>query len=130
MSGVTITDEYGNDVTLAGVSDETNLLSLLVTNLVAGTSYFTFTDPYGDDHRIALSDLSDGRKALLVNLLGTVDGGGGTGVDGKSAYELAVENGFVGTVVEWLASLVGPMGPSGSSEDPGDLVNAFNANLT
>lgn len=29
----------------------------------------------------------------------------GTGVDGKSAYEIAVDNGFVGTEEEWLASL-------------------------
>jgi hypothetical protein len=29
---------------------------------------------------------------------------------GKSAYELAVENGFVGTTIEWLASLVGTSG--------------------
>lgn len=29
------------------------------------------------------------------------------GVRGKSAYELAVENGFEGSVEEWLASLVG-----------------------
>jgi len=30
--------------------------------------------------------------------------------DGKSAYEIAVENGFVGTEVEWLASLKGDNG--------------------
>jgi len=29
---------------------------------------------------------------------------GGRGKEGKSAYELAVENGFVGTVEEWLDS--------------------------
>ena len=33
---------------------------------------------------------------------------------GASAYEIAVENGFVGTEVQWLASLIGPQG------DPGD----------
>lgn len=33
--------------------------------------------------------------------------GGGTGADGKSAYEIAVENGFVGTEQEWLESLKG-----------------------
>ena len=32
---------------------------------------------------------------------------GKDGVDGKSAYELAVDNGFEGTVLEWLASLRG-----------------------
>lgn len=33
---------------------------------------------------------------------------------GFSAYEIAVQNGFVGTEVEWLASLVGPQGPAGA----------------
>lgn len=39
--------------------------------------------------------------------------GGGSG-DGKSAYEIAVENGFVGTEVEWLESLNGDPGPAGA----------------
>ena len=34
------------------------------------------------------------------------------GDDGKSAYRIAVEHGFVGTEEEWLASLVGPAGES------------------
>ena len=41
-------------------------------------------------------------------------GGGGTqGADGKSAYQIAVENGFSGTETEWLASLKGPIGETG-----------------
>lgn len=32
---------------------------------------------------------------------------------GKSAYAIAVENGFVGTEAQWLDSLVGADGPSG-----------------
>lgn len=42
--------------------------------------------------------------------------GGGTGPageDGKSAYEIAVDNGFVGTEQQWLDSLVGPQGEQG-----------------
>lgn len=35
---------------------------------------------------------------------------GGSGAAGKSAYEIAVLNGFVGTEIEWLASLVGDDG--------------------
>ncbi|MFE3586805.1 phage tail protein [Streptomyces niveus] len=34
-------------------------------------------------------------------------------VRGDSAYEVAVENGFVGTVAQWLASLIGPQGVKG-----------------
>ena len=37
------------------------------------------------------------------------------GRPGKSAYELAVENGFSGTEAEWLASLVGAAGPAGAA---------------
>ena len=36
-----------------------------------------------------------------------------TVTNGKSAYELAVENGYQGTVEEWLASLVGETGANG-----------------
>ena len=35
------------------------------------------------------------------------------GKDGKSAYEIAVENGFVGTEIEWLESLKGADGKNG-----------------
>ena len=37
--------------------------------------------------------------------------------NGKSAYEIAVENGFEGTEEEWLASLQGPPGPPFTYED-------------
>ena len=35
-------------------------------------------------------------------------------VDGKSAYELAVANGYTGTELEWLASLAGEAGAAGA----------------
>ena len=43
-----------------------------------------------------------------------------TGVDGKSAYEVAVDEGFIGTEEEWLYSLIGPIGPVGPKGDKGD----------
>lgn len=36
------------------------------------------------------------------------------GQNGKSAYEIAVEQGFEGTVDEWLKSLIGAAGAKGS----------------
>ena len=51
------------------------------------------------------------------------------GPDGKSAYEIAVEQGFEGSEREWLKSLVGPqgeqgiqgeVGPQGEKGDPGE----------
>ena len=40
-------------------------------------------------------------------------------LDGKSAYELAVDNGFEGTEQEWLASLKGPQGIQGVQGEQG-----------
>ena len=44
---------------------------------------------------------------------------GPKGDDGKSAYEIAVEKGFIGTEEEWLSSLVGPQGPVGPQGEQG-----------
>ena len=41
---------------------------------------------------------------------GELGGSGGSGAAGKSAYEIAVDNGFVGTETEWLESLNGKQG--------------------
>lgn len=45
---------------------------------------------------------------------------GQDGDDGLSAYEVAVAEGFVGTVEEWLESLVGPEGPPGEDGQDGE----------
>ena len=48
---------------------------------------------------------------------------GENGIDGKSAYQLAVNNGFVGTEAEWIASLkgeTGPIGPAGPQGQTGE----------
>lgn len=45
---------------------------------------------------------------------------GEDGADGESAYEIAVAAGFVGTVEEWLDSLVGPEGPAGADGAQGE----------
>ena len=53
--------------------------------------------------------------------------GGGTGIDGKSAYEIAVEHGFVGDEKTWLETLkgvqgpAGPQGPQGEKGDQGEV---------
>lgn len=45
--------------------------------------------------------------------LGYLSGEGSPGEDGKSAYEIAVQEGFVGNVNQWLTSLQGEQGPQG-----------------
>lgn len=50
------------------------------------------------------------------------DGAAGpAGADGDSAYQVAVDNGFVGTEAEWLVSLVGPQGPQGDEGPQGPI---------
>lgn len=44
---------------------------------------------------------------------------GADGADGLSAYELAVQAGFVGSEAAWQASLVGPQGLTGPTGDTG-----------
>ena len=50
-----------------------------------------------------------------------IDGINGTnGADGKSAYEVAVLNGYVGTQSDWLLSLKGEQGIQGVKGDTGE----------
>lgn len=52
--------------------------------------------------------------ALVQNLIENAVLEGVPGADGASAYEVAVANGFVGTVSQWLVSLIGPKGDPGA----------------
>ena len=53
-------------------------------------------------------DLIDGSSIKSIKVRD-----GRRGPQGKSAYEVAVDDGFNGTISQWLASLVGPQGPQG-----------------
>jgi len=55
----------------------------------------------------------------LATLTGAPGADGADGDDGLSAYAVAVNNGFVGTEAEWLASLVGAQGEQGAQGVPG-----------
>lgn len=57
--------------------------------------------------------------ALAKAYTDEVAGSGVKGDPGKSAYQIAVENGFQGTEQEWLDSLIGPTGPKGDKGDQG-----------
>ncbi len=68
----------------------------------------------GDTVTITIQDKS-GQTTATVR-----DGQNGSdGTDGKSAYEIAVDEGFVGTESEWLASLVGEKGADGEKGEQG-----------
>ena len=71
------------------------------------------------------------KKYVQVTLAGA---GAIKGDDGKSAYQIALDNVFSGTESEWLESLQGSAGPAGhtpvkgtdyfTEEDKTELVNA------
>ena len=69
--------------------------------------------PQADATRAEAAVLWAGFMEAYPNAGSATDGKDGE--DGKSAYELAVENGYEGTVQEWLASLVGAAGADGAS---------------
>lgn len=54
-----------------------------------------------------------GEKRVLIN------GTGLQGARGYSNFELAQQNGYLGTVTEWLKTLVGPQGASGAQGSSG-----------
>lgn len=64
----------------------------------------------------------------LQGLKGT-DGTNGTngskGIDGKSAFELAKANGFVGTEPEWITSLKGSKGDTGNTGATGKSIKSL-----
>ena len=61
-------------------------------------------------------EFDDGKN--LQEKLNNGELGGGSGTAGKSAYEIAVDNGFVGTETEWLESLKGVDGTDGTTFIP------------
>ena len=62
-----------------------------------------------DGQGVQRNILVDENGKLSVTLTGTV------GPDGKSAYQVALDEGFVGTELQWLATLVGPQGATGAT---------------
>lgn len=76
---------------------------------LAPTGAFLFNNADGDN-----------MWALIKPKIGTIKGEkGDTGADGKSAYEVAVANGYSGTQAQWLASLKGADGAPGKDGSAG-----------
>ena len=63
-------------------------------------------------------EFDDGKNLQEKLNNGELGSGGGSGTAGKSAYEIAVDNGFVGTETEWLESLKGAEGTNGATFTP------------
>lgn len=77
-----------------------------------------------EDTRLRISDgITPGGIIVTTQLIasdGTTIIRGADGDDGLSAYEIAVNNGFIGTEVQWLASLEGADGETGPAGADGD----------
>lgn len=74
---------------------------------------------YADTTKLSKTFTGDdvANKVLSTDETGNVvlKNGGGTGTAGKSAYEIAIDNGFTGTETEWLESLKGSDGDNGAN---------------
>ena len=57
-------------------------------------------------------------RIRITNVGGS--GSGQKGDPGDSAYQVAINNGFIGTEQEWLDSLIGDQGPAGAQGAKGD----------
>lgn len=55
---------------------------------------------------VVVETASEGEVVVVELLQEVVSIAETTGLQGKSAYEVAVDNGFVGTEEQWLSSLV------------------------
>lgn len=110
-----LTEQIVADLNAAGVSR----VQVTEDGQVVAAGYVTFGwgwsggDATQDQAGVVSGSELAGITARVVALEEGGTGGGGTGADGASAYEVAVAEGFVGDEAAWLASLVGPEGPEG-----------------
>lgn len=100
--------------------DGLSAYDIAVANGFAGTQAVWLTSLRGTDG----ANGADGKDGLDgLNGANGKDGTNGTnglnGADGKSAYEIAVANGFVGTQSAWLTSLKGTTGATGATGPQG-----------
>lgn len=106
----TLTGTEKMPITLNGGQDrhvtpdnlKAHALAGAVAKHLTASRIFYGTNTAGEQHNYTLEEL----QALIPT------GGGGGGADGLSAYQIAVQNGYSGTVTQWLASLVGANGKS------------------
>ena len=136
----TVFDSLNNDI-----GDVTNLNTVNKTLVSAVNEVDNAVDTHSNNGNIhvTLSDKVDfhnhTNKSVLDKITQTdinkwnSGTGGGSGTAGKSAYEIAVANGFVGTETEWLKSLKGADGKSIksiSADKNNNVIVTFTDNTT
>ena len=75
----------------------------------------------GSNHQTVVESKSQTLTIFDLAHRGQEGAPGVRGEDGYSAYELALQTGFVGTETEWINSLVGAPGDIGSQGLPGPM---------
>lgn len=87
----------------------------LVQRITTNACFFTVQESGCLDGSAFPSVPPDLAAELLARVVELEQNGGpgGTGKDGKSAYEIWLDNGNIGTEEEFLTSLIGPEGPTG-----------------
>lgn len=84
--------------------------------ITGGNTLFIYPDDIFNNESIFICRVYDDEWKEVIGSASIVIQ---TSVEGKSAYELAVENGFVGTESEWIESLKGTDGKDGIPGPPG-----------
>lgn len=95
----------------------------------AVNDYLTENPVSGVDEEEIQKIISEYVEAHKAELKGADGKDGTNGVDGKSAYEIALANGFEGSEEEWLASLKGKDGADGKdgvSGGSGETITVYN----
>ena len=114
------------DITVPDAYDDTDIRAELsnINTSLDGKLNKTFT---GDDVTNKILSTDENGNVVLKNSSVTA---------GKSAYEIAVDNGFVGTETEWLESLKGEQGEPGRSitgittDENNNVIVTFSDNST
>ena len=102
-------------ISLRGIGDSGNYVICTKNESLGKVEKSNASSDFVDAEDVA-PDVIDALLAdvaeLKANGVGT--GSGAAGKDGKSAYEIAIEHGFIGAEQQWLASLKGEIGPAGA----------------
>jgi hypothetical protein len=97
----------------------TGFLMGVAVSAAAGSTTGTGVTYYACLHNGALSRVSTATHACAVGY--SAISWGAIGPVGLSNYQLAQQNGYRGTLAQWLASLIGPQGPTGARGATGPM---------
>ena len=92
---------------------------MALLNIIPTDRYEKFLARMAGDGSVPMPIPRDKKEKFMKAIAENINRGG-SGGSGASAYDVAVENGFIGTVEEWLASLKGSDGKDGAKGDAGD----------